>query len=107
MPISDKLDEAIALAKAPKARPCPVTRLLDSGQLEVLDSKKLQDVIETPIGVPGRLKNTDIIAILRTIRDEKWTFPASAELEYTVPQGSNAVVEVARCRGYAAMALAT
>lgn len=51
--------------------------------------------------------DTDIIAILRTIRDEKWTFPASAELEYTVPQGSNAVVEVARCRGYAAMALAT
>lgn len=66
MPISDKLDEAIALAKAPKARPCPVTRLLDSGQLEVSDSKKLQDVIETPIGVPGRLKNTDIVAILRS-----------------------------------------
>lgn len=50
---------------------------------------------------------TDIIDILRTMRDEKWTFPASAELEYTVPQGSNAVVEVARCRGYAGMALMT
>jgi Spy/CpxP family protein refolding chaperone len=50
---------------------------------------------------------TDIIDILRTMRDEKWTFPASAELEYTVPQGSNAVVEVGRCRAYAGMALMT
>lgn len=66
MPISDKLDEAIALTKAPPARPCPVTRLLNSGQLEGSDSKKLQDVIETPIGTLGRLKNTDIIAILRS-----------------------------------------
>lgn len=51
--------------------------------------------------------DTDIIAILRTMRDEKWNFPASAELEYQVPQGSNAVVEVGRCRAYAAMALMT
>ena len=50
---------------------------------------------------------TDIIAILRKIRDEKWNFPASAELEYTIPPGSNAVVEVGRCRAYAAMALVT
>ena len=51
--------------------------------------------------------DTDIIAILRTIRDEKWNFPASAELEYMIPQGSNAVIEVARCRAYAGMALVT
>ena len=51
--------------------------------------------------------DTDIIDILRTMRDEKWTFPASAELEYTIPQGSNAVIEIARCRAYAAMALMT
>ncbi|MEN9662268.1 MAG: hypothetical protein RL324_1217 [Verrucomicrobiota bacterium] len=50
---------------------------------------------------------TDIVDILRAIRDEKWSFPASAELEYTVPQGSNAVVEVGRCRAYAGMALMT
>lgn len=66
MPISDKLDEAIALTKAPPARPCPVTRLLNSDQLEVSDAKKLQEVIETPVGTPGRLKNTDIVAILRS-----------------------------------------
>lgn len=66
MPISDRLDEAIALAKAPKARPCPVTRLLEGSELEVSDSKKLREVIETPVGVPGRLKNTDIVAILRS-----------------------------------------
>jgi hypothetical protein len=66
MPISDKLDEAIALAKTPPARPCAVTRLLDSDQLEVSDSKKLRDVIDAPVGTPGRLKNTDIVAILRS-----------------------------------------
>jgi len=66
MPISDKLDKAVAAAKAPTARPCPVTRLLDSGQLEVSDVKKLQEVIDVPVGTPGRLRNTDIIAILRS-----------------------------------------
>jgi sugar phosphate isomerase/epimerase len=51
---------------------------------------------------------TDIIDILRTMRDEKWNFPASAELEYTFDNTrSNAVIEVARCRAYAAMALMT
>ncbi len=50
---------------------------------------------------------TDIVDIIRTIRSEKWNFPASCELEYQIPVGSNAVIEVARCRAYAAAALMT
>jgi sugar phosphate isomerase/epimerase len=41
---------------------------------------------DTPIG--------DILAL---IQDKKYRFPATIELEYAIPEGSNAVKEVARC----------
>ena len=31
------------------------------------------------------------------MRKEKWTFPANIELEYKIPEGSDAVKEVAKC----------
>ena len=66
---------------------------------------------QTPANGRGNLMwglgDTDIKDIVCAIRDEKWKFPASAELEYNVPFGSNAVIEVARCRTYAAWALTT
>jgi hypothetical protein len=40
------------------------------------------------------------------VRKNKWTMPATIELEYQVPEGSNAVKEVAKCLEYCKAALA-
>ncbi|PYQ96122.1 MAG: xylose isomerase, partial [Acidobacteria bacterium] len=44
--------------------------------------------------------------ILQTVKKNRWTMPASIELEYEVPQGSDAVKEVARCLQFCRDALA-
>lgn len=49
---------------------------------------------------------TPIREILQLMRANKWTFPGTIELEYEVPQGSDAVKEVARCVEYCRQALA-
>ena len=48
---------------------------------------------------------TPIKEILRLVRDKKWTMPASIELEYSIPQGSDAVIEVKKCVEYCKAAL--
>jgi hypothetical protein len=40
------------------------------------------------------------------MKRERYTFPASIELEYDIPAGSNAVTEVARCLAFCTQALA-
>jgi sugar phosphate isomerase/epimerase len=45
--------------------------------------------------------DTPLKAILQLMRDERYAFPASIELEYPIPQGSNPVIEVARCVAWA------
>ena len=40
---------------------------------------------------------TPIVEILQLMKKEKWTFPADIELEYKVPEGSDAVAEVIKC----------
>jgi len=40
------------------------------------------------------------------MRDKKYNFPASVELEYQVPAGSDSVTEVKKCIEYARKALA-
>jgi sugar phosphate isomerase/epimerase len=49
---------------------------------------------------------TPIKEILQLMRKNKWAFPASIELEYTIPAGSDAVQEVRKCVGYCRAALA-
>jgi sugar phosphate isomerase/epimerase len=49
---------------------------------------------------------TPIKEILQTVKKNKWKIPASIELEYTVPQGSDAVLEVKKCLEYCKAALA-
>jgi sugar phosphate isomerase/epimerase len=49
---------------------------------------------------------TPIKEVLQLMRKEKWTFPAEIELEYKIPDGSNAVAEVAKCVQYCKEALA-
>jgi sugar phosphate isomerase/epimerase len=55
--------------------------------------------------LPWGQGQTPIKEILQLMRKEKWTFPADIELEYQIPQGSNAVAEVAKCLNYCKSAL--
>jgi sugar phosphate isomerase/epimerase len=49
--------------------------------------------------------DTPLAKALRLMRDQKYTFPATIELEYAVPAGSDSVKEVARCLEYCRQAL--
>lgn len=42
----------------------------------------------------GRNANKEI---LQLVRRNRWTFPASIEQEYQIPEGSDAVKEVKKC----------
>lgn len=50
--------------------------------------------------------DTPIKEILQTMKKRQWKFPASVELEYRIPEGSNAVIETKKCVQYCADALA-
>ncbi|MEO6245716.1 MAG: sugar phosphate isomerase/epimerase [Opitutaceae bacterium] len=56
--------------------------------------------------LPWGQGQTPIKEILQLMRQEKWTFPANIELEYKIPEGSDAVKEVAKCVEYCRAALA-
>jgi len=49
--------------------------------------------------------DTPIKEILNLMRTKKYKFPATIELEYDIPTGSNAVLEVKKCLDYARKAL--
>jgi sugar phosphate isomerase/epimerase len=56
--------------------------------------------------LPWGTGQTPIKEVLQLMRKEKWTFPADIELEYKIPEGSDAVKEVAKCVQYCRAALA-
>ena len=49
--------------------------------------------------------DTPIVEALQLMRDEKYSFPGSIELEYDIPEGSDAVKEVQKCLEYCRKAL--
>lgn len=49
--------------------------------------------------------DTPIVEILQLMKKSKYKFPATVELEYPIPEGSDAVAEVARCVEYCRKAL--
>lgn len=55
--------------------------------------------------VPWGTGDTPIVDILQTMRKRAWRFPATVELEYPIPEGSNAVLETKKCVQYCAEAL--
>lgn len=49
--------------------------------------------------------DTPLLQVLKLMRDQKYTFPATVELEYQVPAGSTSVAEVKKCVDYCRNAL--
>lgn len=64
---------------------------------------------QTPANGKGNLAwgtgDTPVGEILRMMRDKKYKFPATIELEYQVPQSSDAVKEVQKCLEFCRKAL--
>jgi sugar phosphate isomerase/epimerase len=58
------------------------------------------------LNLPWGTGETPIREILQLVSKNRWTFPASIELEYQIPEGSDAVKEVAKCVDYCRRALA-
>ena len=58
------------------------------------------------LNLPWGTGETPIGAILQLVRKNRWTMPASIELEYEVPKESDAVKEVRKCVEYCRTALA-
>ena len=58
------------------------------------------------VNKPWGQGDTPIKEILQLAKKEKYTFPIAIELEYQIPEGSDAEKEIVRCRQYAADALA-
>jgi sugar phosphate isomerase/epimerase len=63
-------------------------------------------VAHCALNLPWGTGETPIPEILRTVAKNKWTMPGSIELEYEIPEGSDAVKEVARCVEFCRRALA-
>ncbi len=58
------------------------------------------------LNLPWGTGETPIKEILQTVQKNKWTMPASIEQEYAIPEGSDAVKEVAKCLDFCRKALA-
>ena len=58
------------------------------------------------LNLPWGTGETPIPRILQTVQKNKWTMPATIELEYNIPEGSDAVKEVAKCLEFCRKALA-
>ena len=58
------------------------------------------------LNLPWGTGETPINEILQMVARNKWKMPGSIELEYNVPEGSNAVAEVRKCLEYCRKALA-
>ena len=56
--------------------------------------------------LPWGTGSTPIAEILLLMKKNKYTFPASIELEYQVPEGSDSVIEVKKCVEYCRKVLA-
>ncbi|WP_299528621.1 TIM barrel protein [Ulvibacterium sp.] len=81
---------------------------LIQGKHERISSMHLKDRKNLENGqanLPFGKGDTPIVEVLQLMRDKKYTYPVSIELEYEVPQDSNSVKEVAKCLEYCRKAL--
>ena len=68
--------------------------------------KDRTSVAHCALNLPWGTGETPIAQILQTVLKNKWTMPATIELEYNIPEGSDAVKEVAKCLEFCRKALA-
>ena len=68
--------------------------------------KDRTSVAHCALNLPWGTGETPIPQILQTVQKNKWTMPATIELEYNIPEGSDAVKEVAKCLEFCRKALA-
>jgi sugar phosphate isomerase/epimerase len=59
------------------------------------------------LNLPWGEGETPIKEILQLVKKNRWKIPASVELEYAVPEGSDSVKEVRKCLEYCRQALTT
>jgi sugar phosphate isomerase/epimerase len=57
------------------------------------------------LNLPFGTGETPIREILQLVKKNKWTIPATIELEYDIPEGSDAVAEARKCVEYCRRAL--
>ena len=57
------------------------------------------------LNLPFGTGETPIKEILQMVKKNKWNIPASIELEYNIPEGSDAVKETRKCIEYCRAAL--
>ena len=57
------------------------------------------------LNLPWGTGETPIKEILQLVKKNKWKIPATIELEYDIPEGSDAVKEVRNCLEYCRRAL--
>ncbi|MBM1107929.1 sugar phosphate isomerase/epimerase [Aurantibacter crassamenti] len=70
--------------------------------MHIKDRKNLINGQENQVFGEG---DTPIVEIMQLMRDNKYSFPGTIELEYKIPEGSTSVKEVARCVAYCKKAL--
>ena len=110
-------DQAFAASKANMANIDLGHYVAGTGESPIPFLRKFHDRIasvhlkdrQTPAHGAGNLPwgtgDTPLKEILQLMKHERYTFPASIELEYDVPAGSDAVHEVAKCLDYCKAAL--
>jgi sugar phosphate isomerase/epimerase len=111
-------DQAFAVSKANMANIDLGHYVAGTGQSPIPFLQKFHNRIasfhmkdrQTPAHGAGNLPwgegDTPLKEILQTVKKNRWTMPATIELEYEVPEGSDAVKEVAKCLQYCREALA-
>jgi len=63
--------------------------------------KDRQNAVHGGKNMPWGAGDTPLKEILTLLRDKKYAIPATIELEYDIPEGSNAVLETKKCLAYA------
>jgi sugar phosphate isomerase/epimerase len=83
-----------------------ITKYANMGRMCSLHLKDRTTPAHCELNLPWGQGETPIAEILQTIRKNKWKFPATVELEYQIPAGSDAVLEVKKCVEFCRKALA-
>jgi sugar phosphate isomerase/epimerase len=74
-------------------------------QIVSMHIKDRQSKANGQANLPWGQGDTPLVEVLRLMRDQKYKFPATIELEYKIPEESDAVKEVAKCLEFCRKAL--